>query len=615
MSTKTSFKRTALLAVAALTLGMVSTVSASAARPAGQDGDGFLPIVTFASAPTTGTVGEDYVAIVKSTLIGNNGGAGMRYASFISYATAGSDPYNEPYFSVLTATQAATYPSSTGVTAEPYNMGAGLSYWNGLDFTVAAANMPAGGATARYNGHAALTFNPSAAGTYTLTVVGVSAAGVASTTNTASVTITVAAPTVASATAFVSIDTTATPTADSSSATRVASASTAATTPVAVFTVRQYSTTDTTTAITSGYAAAITATTSKAGVLGSSSAGTANSSLGYTKTKSGTGVDSFYLFADGRTGPTTVTITVGSTTITKTFTFYGTLASYARDADDLPKTHIGVGETDVMNIVGLDASGNETASAGTIYVKSSDSTVATASVAGSVVTVTGVKSGAAKITICDTPVCVSAVKTIEIPVAVAKKTAASFTLSFDKAEYTLGEKMTITVKAVDSNGAGVADGSRDLFSSAGITSNAALNGASWTASAAVTLVAGVKTYTVYAPLVPSTVSLFATEGAAVDAVAAGGTGAKITTSATVVGDGAAQAAADAAAEATDAANAATDAANAAAEAADAATAAAQDAADAVAALATQVAEMMDAMKKQITALTNIIIKIQKKVKA
>ena len=614
MSTKTSFKRTALLAVAALTLGMVSSVSASAARPTAA-ADGFLPIVTLASAPTTGTVGEDYVAIVKSTVIGNEYGSSKKYDAFISYATAGNDAYNEPVFSALTATQAATYVASTGATTE-FSNDAANSYWNSVDFVAPAA---AAGATARVNNYAQLTFNPSAAGTYTLTVVGMDKQNDGSfkpsTTNTASVTITVAAPTVASATAFVSTDTTATPTADTASASRVASASTAATTPVAVFTVRQYSTTDTTTAITSGYAAAITATTSKAGVLGSSSAGTANSSLGYTKTKSGTGVDSFYLFADGRTGPTTVTITVGSTTITKTFTFYGTLASYARDADDLPKTHIGVGETDVMNIVGLDASGNKTASAGTIYVKSSDSTVATASVAGSVVTVTGVKSGAAKITICDTPVCVSAVKSIEIPVAVAKKTAASFTLSFDKAEYTLGEKMTITVKAVDSNGAGVADGSRDLFSSAGITSNAALNGASWTASAAVTLVAGVKTYTVYAPLVPSTVSLFATEGAAVDAVAAGGTGAKITTSATVVGDGAAQAAADAAAEATDAANAATDAANAAAEAADAATAAAQDAADAVAALSAQVATLISGLKSQLTALTNLVIKIQKKVKA
>jgi hypothetical protein len=77
----------------------------------------------------------------------------------------------------------------------------------------------------------------------------------------------------------------------------------------------------------------------------------------------------------------------------------------------------------------------------------------------------------------------------------------------------------------------------------------------------------------------------------------------------------AAAAADAAAEATDAANAATDAANAAAEAADAATAAAQDAADAVAALSAQVATLISGLKAQLTALTNLVIKIQKKVKA
>lgn len=81
------------------------------------------------------------------------------------------------------------------------------------------------------------------------------------------------------------------------------------------------------------------------------------------------------------------------------------------------------------------------------------------------------------------------------------------------------------------------------------------------------------------------------------------------------GVSAAETAADAAAEATDAANAATDAANAAAEAADAATAAAQDAADAVAALSAQVAALISGLKAQLTALTNLVIKIQKKVKA
>ncbi len=78
----------------------------------------------------------------------------------------------------------------------------------------------------------------------------------------------------------------------------------------------------------------------------------------------------------------------------------------------------------------------------------------------------------------------------------------------------------------------------------------------------------------------------------------------------------------AALDAIEAGNAATDAANAAAEAADAATAAAEEATeaanaavDAVAALSAQVATLFSRLKAQITALTNLIIKIQKKLKA
>jgi hypothetical protein len=105
---------------------------------------------------------------------------------------------------------------------------------------------------------------------------------------------------------------------------------------------------------------------------------------------------------------------------------------------------------------------------------------------------------------------------------------------------------------------------------------------------------------------------------AVDATLAAGNSsasASITFAAGASASDVAQTATDAAAEATDAANAATDAANAAAEAADAATAAAQDAADAVAALSAQVATLISGLKSQLTALTNLVIKIQKKVKA
>jgi hypothetical protein len=255
----------------------------------------------------------------------------------------------------------------------------------------------------------------------------------------------------------------------------------------------------------------------------------------------------------------------------------------------------------------------------TVYVSSSATATATVSAASlttnadgataSDVGATGVAAGVVTITVGNavTSPTVSATYTLNI----VKAGISSVTLSFDKAEYSAGEKATITVTAKNADGALVGDATyATMFASTGITSSANLNG--YTVDASVATTSGVKTYTVYMPLAEGPVSISATLGASV-ATAIQAT--VVTTSATVVSNGVAEAAVDAAAEATDAANAATDAANAAAEAADAATAAAQDAADAVAALSVAVTEMVSALKKQITALTNLVIKIQKKVKA
>ena len=75
------------------------------------------------------------------------------------------------------------------------------------------------------------------------------------------------------------------------------------------------------------------------------------------------------------------------------------------------------------------------------------------------------------------------------------------------------------------------------------------------------------------------------------------------------------AATDAANDALDAANAATDAANTAAEAADAATTAAQEASDAVAALSESVTKLIAGLQAQIKSLAAVVAKIAKKVKA
>ncbi len=321
----------------------------------------------------------------------------------------------------------------------------------------------------------------------------------------------------------------------------------------------------------------------------------------------------FYIFADGRSGVSTITVSVnGAVVKTYTITFFGAAASYKQTAS---KTNIGVGETGTLTAESYDAAGIKVSATPTVYAVSSNTAVATVSVSTNVVTVTGVASGSADISICDTSACTSAVVKLVVPVTITKTTAKSVTITFDKDEYAPGELMTIYINAKDSNGAGTADATRSLLSSTGVTSSVALAASTLPTTASVALVGGKGTYTAYAPLVTGTIKLTATEGTATDNVTAGGTAASITASVNVVASASTSDAIDAANEATDAANAATDAANAAAEAADAATAAAQDAQAAVAALATQVASLIAGIKAQITTLTNLVIKIQKKVKA
>jgi hypothetical protein len=576
MSTKTTFKRIALVAVASLGFGMLSIVPSQAATE--------LFDITTAETVVSGGESASHVA-----------GA----ANYVTIAGSAS-------VSAVSGTSYSLTVSGAGATFSTAGTGLVISTTDATKASVAdSVSLTAGTPTVR-------VMTPTA-GTVTVTVSkNVDASGITTTTVEDTLTITVnAAPTgtvYVQSTAFLNTTTGSAATADTATP---SASGTLSSTEVARITVRQYASSDTATAMTDAASKAVVVTVAGAGAVSTVDTGLLT---GPTATvAAGTNdVNDFYLYADGRTGTSTITISVnGAVVATKTFTFFGALASYSVVAS---KTHIGVGETGTLTISGKDALGNA-AVLGTVNATSGTTTVATvtATDTSGVITVTGVASGSAVITLANSSTTPTVSTTVTVNVA--KITAKSVALSFDKAEYNPGEKMTVTVTALDSNGAGVADGSRNLFSSAGITSNVALQGATWTAAAAVTVVAGKATFTAYAPLVSGPIVVSATEGAALDAVIAGGTAAVVTASAVVLSDGVAQAAADAAAEATDAANAATDAANAAAEAADAATAAAQDAADAVAALSTQVSEMINALKKQITALTNLVIKIQKKVKA
>jgi len=229
----------------------------------------------------------------------------------------------------------------------------------------------------------------------------------------------------------------------------------------------------------------------------------------------------------------------------------------------------------------------------------------------------GVAAGTANITLTTNSSATATGGASSTPVAVrvSDGVATKVDYKFDKDTYAPGETAKIT--ATVSNAAGVLPaGTYTVLSSAGVTANYTVAGLP-AATVLAVLNTGAATYTVTIPTgITGDLQLAGTASATTITATFG--------KATIVNAAqeAANAAVDAAAEAIDAANAATDAANAAAEAADAATAAAQDAADAVAALSVQVSEQIaelkaqnEALRKQLIALTNLIIKIQKKVKA
>ncbi|ASY24526.1 hypothetical protein A1sIIB106_00310 [Candidatus Planktophila lacus] len=330
----------------------------------------------------------------------------------------------------------------------------------------------------------------------------------------------------------------------------------------------------------------------------------------------------FYVFADGRSGEATITIKVGGvTTLTRKVAFFGAatqlkLKAATAAAPNPSKSYLAVGGTMTISVVPYDAN-NVKLSTVAVTATSETTTIATvvASATAGDVTVTGVAVGKTNITIKN-----STLGTLVVPVEVTKSTGVA-KLTLDKTSAQPGEKVTWTITATDVNGRPVADGtSIALFSS--ITANMSVTGLP---TGSETLTGGISTGSFFAPTSGSgTLTITATQGTAHDTYIAGLKAATAAgTTYTAVKDvvemsvvnAAVDAAAAAAEEATAAANDATDAALSAAEAAEAATAMAQEAVDAVAELSASVTKLISALRAQITTLTNLVVKIQKKVKA
>jgi len=338
-----------------------------------------------------------------------------------------------------------------------------------------------------------------------------------------------------------------------------------------------------------------------------------------------------YVFSNGTAGTATLTIQTPSYAFpAKTLKFSGiatkVAVSTAVSTKKIIRTTAGTSTSNVAILSVTDAAGVALTGSQTFTVTSSDVTQIGSATVGAydatlggypltTVTSNAAVSGKAvtlTISIADPADATGVAKLTTTHAVTMGGVVAKEVISFDKASYSAGEQMIITVTGTDASGNPVYDGA----SAPTLASNKSLGG-----SSALTTYKGgkattgsfdsdgsvINAYTVYAP---STAGEFKVTATGTDA--SGTTQLSATAS---VSDAAIDAATDAAAEATDAANAATDAALAAADAADAATAAAQDASDAVAALSASVSKLISSLRAQITSLTNLVIKIQKKVKA
>jgi hypothetical protein len=382
----------------------------------------------------------------------------------------------------------------------------------------------------------------------------------------------------------------------------------------------------------------VTATITGPGTLG---CGPAANSAGRALTchTDGSGVAYIQVFADGTSGTASISLkgaTSGYDFGTKKVLFSGTtIATLTTTAVNSVISSTGNSSGNAISVVAKDADGYQIYDP-TIYVRSASTSVISTNYTDTcdwdsddLVTycdLTAVAAGTASITVTNRASATATTPTTEVvsnavSIRVGSTTPATAKLAFDKATYAPGEKATLTLTLLDANGNAVAGSDEDnstyaaVWATGGITSDYAFYTGSDTLTATFANIdeaTGLQTWTLYMPLQTAELTVTGTTGTK---FAVANQAVKVTAKASVGNSSGVDAALDAANEATDAANAATDAALAAADAADAATAAAQDASDAVAALSASVSKLISSLRAQITSLTNLVIKIQKKVKA
>ena len=622
MSTKTSIKRIALVAAAALAIGGFSAVSASATTNTyigGSLGDG---VNSFALTNTTlsGIAGPaNFVKVGVAT-----GSTGILTISGGTFGVSDS--------TTLVVNTAGTQAVATAVTGTA---------------NVSVPTPSVGTITVSY-------YKQISSGVYASTatesvVITVNSAGVSGVPSVAKSSAYIVAGLATSGAALAADPTTAI-TATSAVASPVDSTTAAAT--IQVFYADGNGTaisssSDSVTATISSGPGAIKGIVDSVTVLTAIGVGTiTNYSTTLTSSTSPNGYYTFVVWPNGQVGTTVVTIknAAGTVLATKSLTFAGTTVASIKVKN--LKTYILNSNTATKNVFAVntyDSAGNEITSNGGGTITA---TAATGSTVGSAITcdstydaTDGYYTCSAGATLANAAVTTadnsetwtfSSSKGAATTTATGKATfvsgvLASATVVPSAASADPGTKVTYTLTVTGANGSPMPDGAYKpgAILVGGPTTNVAVGSAvAFDKTETTTLVAGVATDYTYAPFSGvlqaawTLVGTAATAGAAnydatLNAFTAAGV-AKALAATTVTAD---DVTISANTEATAAANAATDAANQAADAADNATQAAAEALAAVNTLATTVATLIDGIKSQIKALNTLILAIKKKIKA
>jgi len=646
MSTKTTFKRIALVAVAALGFGVLSVVPSQAAVSALS-----VSTPTLGSAGAVGTRSDTTTASTFSvSALFDAGIADTVTVSFVQNGDfpAGSNAVARLAFLETTTSSVTTVdnalPQASGSLVASQSLTESISAGSGV-YSISRVGNDAGYAGARFGlflESATSTLRPAGDYNFTILVRSYSAGVTNPVTTTYPAKITIAAtpvvatpaPVAAQATAYLHAGDVNNP--GGQLADSATSGSFVAGTRIGTLRVSNFS--------TPGVAAYDTITVTMTGVGYLTSYTGSPLFTGRSFVVPNEDILDISIFADGSSGTGKITVsTVAGASFVKTVTFFDT--KIAKATATVEKAFIKAGATTagVFSVVVTDTAGTGVTGA---TVSAAPTDTATTQVVGSATAATcaydatelayicpitgasATKFGPVAYTITATGADAAATKVTTTATVTFADNVATKAVLAGPATGTPGATVEYTLTLTEKNGYPVADqnygagvNAPRLFSTTAADTVASGWGTltPFSATDTYTSVSGVLTSKGTLPIAGVASLSLTLVGDGLQTLTDSGIDktigkTKVTVSTEVANPGV-DAATDAANEATDAANAATDAALAAAEAADAATSAAQEASDAVAALSESVTKLIAGLQAQIKSLAAVVAKIAKKVKA